>query len=154
MSGMTLEFNVHFERSRHGRKRLVQGKAPEEPEGFEPGRVPRLSRLMALAIHFEGLLARGEVTDMADLSRLGHVSRARITQIMNLRMLAPDIQEVLLFLPRTAAPRDALKYDDIRPLTTELDWAEQRRMWTVQSRSELPNTSENDSIDFGELPLR
>lgn len=80
--------------------------------------------------------------------------RARITQIMNLRLLAPDIQEALLFLPRTAAPRDVLKYDDIRPLTTELDWAEQRRMWTPQSRNESPNTSENDSIDFGELPLR
>jgi len=126
MSGMTLEFNVHFERSRHGKKRLVKGKAPEEPEGFEPGRVPRLSRLMALAIHFAGLLANGEITDMADLARLGHVSRARITQILNLRLLAPDIQEDLLFLPRTDAARDPLKYDDIRPLTIEPDWAEQR----------------------------
>ena len=52
---------------------------------------------MALAIHFEGLLANGEVTDMADLARLGHVSRARITQIMNLRLLAPEIQKDLLF---------------------------------------------------------
>lgn len=129
MSGMTLEFNVHFERSRHGRKHLVKGKAPEETEACQPGRVPRLSRLMSLAIHFEGLLARGEVTDMADLARLGHVSRARITQIMNLRILAPDIQEDLLFLPRTRTARDALKYADICPLTTEPDWAEQRRIW-------------------------
>jgi len=133
MSGMTLEYKVHFERSRHGRKRLVQGKAPEESEGFEPGGVPRLSRLMALAIHFERLLANGEVTDMADLARLGHVSRARITQIMNLRLLAPDIQEDILFLPRTAAARDPLKYADIRPLTVEPEWAKQRRTWTKLS---------------------
>jgi hypothetical protein len=72
---------------------------------------------MALAIHFEGLLANGEITDMADLARIGHVSRARITQIMNLRMLAPDIQEDILFLPRTGAPRDPLKYADICSLT-------------------------------------
>ncbi len=129
MSGMTLEFDVHFERSRHGRKRLVKGKAPAEPEELAPGRVPRLSRLMALAIHFEGLLANGEVTDMADLARLGHVSRARITQIMNLRLLAPDIQEDLLFLPRIDAPRDPLKYADIGSLTLELDWAKQRKVW-------------------------
>lgn len=129
MSGMTLEFNVHFERSRHGRKRLVKGKAPADPEELAPGRVPRLSRLMALAIHFEGLLANGEVTDMADLARLGHVSRARITQVMNLRLLAPDIQEDLLFLPRTDAARDPLKYADIRPLTVEPDWAKQRKVW-------------------------
>lgn len=141
MSGITLEFNVHFERSRHGRKRLVKGKAPAEPENFAPGRVPRLSRLMALAIHFEGLLARGEVIDMADLARLGHVSRARITQIMNLRVLAPDIQEDLLFLPRTDATRDPLKYADIRPLTIEPDWAEQRRMWGEH----LSRTSREDS---------
>lgn len=131
MSGMTLEFNVHFERSRHGRKRLVKGKAPAEPEEIAPGRVPRLARLIALALHFEGLLASGEVTDMADLARLGHVSRARITQIMNLRLLASDIQEELLFLPRTDTARDPLKYADLCPLTTEPDWTEQRRMWSV-----------------------
>ncbi len=86
---------------------------------------------MALAIHFEGLLANGEVTDMADLARLGHVSRARTTQFMNLRILAPDIQEALLFLPRTDAPRDALKYADLCSLTVEPNWTEQRRMWRV-----------------------
>lgn len=68
---------------------------------------------------------------MADLARLGHVSRARITQIMNLRLLAPDIQEELLFLPRTDALRDALKYADIRPLTVEPDWEEQRQIWLL-----------------------
>ncbi|MDX9976030.1 MAG: hypothetical protein RBU21_23830, partial [FCB group bacterium] len=76
-----------------------------------------------------GLLANGAVTDMADLARLGHVSRARITQIMNLRLLAPDIQEDLLFLPRIDAPRDPLKYADIGSLTLEPDWMVQRRRW-------------------------
>jgi len=52
---------------------------------------------MALAIRFDDLIRRGEVRDYADLARLGHVSRARITQIMNLLNLAPDIQERLLF---------------------------------------------------------
>ena len=89
---------------------------------------------MALAIHFEGLLANGEITDMADLARLGHVSRARITQVMNLRMLAPDIQEVLLFLPRTDAARDPLKYADIRPLTAKPDWEEQRKLWRASTK--------------------
>jgi len=56
---------------------------------------------MALATKFDGMLARGEVKDYADLARLGYVSRAHITQIMNLLTLAPDIQEALLSLPRT-----------------------------------------------------
>jgi hypothetical protein len=134
MSGMTVEFPVHIERFQHGRKRLLKGNASPETEDSKPGRVPRLSRLMALAIHFEGLLANGEVTDMADLARLGHVSRARITQIMNLRLLAPDIQEDLLFLPRTNATRDTLKYTDVRPLTGETDWNEQRKLWKNHDR--------------------
>ena len=73
---------------------------------MEPGSVPRVTRLMALAIKFDGMLARGEVRDYADLARLGYVTRARITQIMNILTLAPDIQEALLFLPRTTTGRD------------------------------------------------
>lgn len=134
MSGMTVEFPVHIQRFQHGRKRLLKGNASPETEDSKPGRVPRLSRLMALAIHFEGLLANGEVTDMADLARLGHVSRARITQIMNLRLLAPDIQEDLLFLPHTETARDTLKYADIGPLTVEPDWQEQRKLWRASTK--------------------
>jgi hypothetical protein len=52
---------------------------------------------MALAIKFQDLVDRGEVRDYADLARLGYVTRARITQIMNLLLLAPDIQEQLIF---------------------------------------------------------
>jgi len=46
-------------------------------------------------LRFETLIRSGEVRDYAALARLGHVSRARISQIMNLLHLAPDIQEVL-----------------------------------------------------------
>jgi hypothetical protein len=39
---------------------------------------------MALAVRFEVMLKRGEVKDYAELARVGHVTRARVTQIMNL----------------------------------------------------------------------
>ena len=70
------------------------------------GRVPRVAKLMALAIRFEALPASGEVSDQVELARLGHVTRARLTQIMNLLNLAPDIQEALLFLPRVESGGD------------------------------------------------
>jgi hypothetical protein len=54
-----------------------------------PDPVPRISRLMALAIHFDGLIRDGMVRNFADFARLGGVSRARITQIMNLLNLPP-----------------------------------------------------------------
>ncbi len=58
--------------------------------------IPRITRLMALAIKFQDMVDRGEVRDYADLARLGYVTRARITQIMNLLNFAPDIQEGVL----------------------------------------------------------
>lgn len=93
------------------------------------GRVSRLSRLMALAIHMEELVQRGEVADYAELARLGHVTRARVTHIMNLLHLAPDIQEEILLLPRTKAGRDQLGERALRPITGVPDWRKQRGMW-------------------------
>ena len=62
----------------------------------ERPRIPRITRLMALAIKFQGMVDQGEVRDYADLARLGYVTRARLTQIMNLLNLAPDLQEQTL----------------------------------------------------------
>ena len=53
--------------------------------------IPRISRLMALAIKFDNLIREGKIADYAALARLGHVSRARITLLMHLLDLAPDI---------------------------------------------------------------
>ena len=61
--------------------------------------IPRIARLMALAIRFDGLVREETIQDYAELARLGRVTRARMTQIMKLLFLAPDIQEQILFLP-------------------------------------------------------
>src|SRR4051812_38907480 len=92
-------------------------------------RVPKISRLMALAIRFDGLLQRGEVRNYAELARRGHVTRARVTQVMNLLQLAPDIQEQILFLPELEGGRDPVKEWQVRPVAAEVDWGRQRRMW-------------------------
>ena len=109
--------------------RRNEGEVPER--SWNKGTVPRISRLMALAIRFDGLVQRGEVHDYADLARLGYVTRARITQIMNLLNLAPDIQEALLFLPRTFKGRDPIRERDLRPLARVPHWSRQRAMWTA-----------------------
>jgi hypothetical protein len=93
------------------------------------GRVPRVARLMALALRLEQLVRSGAIRNDAELARLGHVSRARISQIRNLLVLAPDIQEALLFLPRTERGRDPVSLRQLQPLTTLLDWGEQRQRW-------------------------
>lgn len=118
---------VNFQRSKDRRKTLHEGV---EPVNARPkGRIPRIARLMALAIHFEDLVNEGVVNDYAEIARLGHVTRARVTQIMNLRLLAPDIQEAILNLPRTFRGRDAVRERHVRPIAAEPDWNKQRRMW-------------------------
>jgi len=84
---------------------------------------------MALAIRFDGLVRCGEVRDYADLARLGYVTRARITQIMNLLNLAPDIQEAILFLPRTVKGRDQIREKEVRPIAAVSHWSRQRKIW-------------------------
>jgi hypothetical protein len=94
---LTIEAPIHFKRAKAGKKTISVGPAPE-PKTRPPDPIPRISRLMALAIHFDGLIRDGVVKNYADLARLGGVSRARITQIMNLLNLPPWKQEELLFL--------------------------------------------------------
>jgi hypothetical protein len=88
-----------------------------------PPRIPRIARLMALAIKFQDMVDRGEVRDYADIARLGCVTRARLTQIMNLLLLAPDIQERLLSMPCSSEVRETR----IRGIASDIHWAEQRR---------------------------
>ena len=93
------------------------------------GRVPRISRLMALAIHCDEMIRGGEVADQTELARLLHVSQPRMTQIMNLLHLAPNIQEELLFLPRTVSGREPIHEKLLRPIAAEMDWGRQRGIW-------------------------
>ena len=127
MTAERIECEVHFERRGCGRKELEAGAAPPAPAA--PGRVPRVARLLALAHRLERLVRTGAVKDYAALARLGHVTRARISQIMSLLHLAPDLQEAVLFLPPTVRGRDPVVLRDLLPLAGVHDWARQRRMW-------------------------
>ena len=107
----------------------VQRRTKDDQQERQSGRVPRVSRLMALAIKFEGLINDGIVSDQSELARLAHVTQPRITQIMNLLHLTPDIQEQLLFLPRVTSGRDPIHEKMLRPICAENNWARQREMW-------------------------
>jgi hypothetical protein len=128
MQSLTIERQVHFTRGVRTRK-VIENGPPPEPTPAPEGRIPRISRLMALAIRFDRLIKEGEIDDQADLARLGNVSRARVTQIMNLLHLAPAIQEAILFLPVTVKGRDPIRERHVRPIAAEPDWHKQRRLW-------------------------
>ena len=124
---LTIELPVHFHRSGHGsRKEMLSGA---QTPALPPGRVPRVSRLMALALRLEERVRTGQIGSYSELATLGHVTRARVSQIMNLLCLAPDIQEALLFLPPTPRGRDPIILADLLPLAALFDWRKQRRLW-------------------------
>ncbi|MDR1611890.1 MAG: hypothetical protein LBT97_03795 [Planctomycetota bacterium] len=134
-TGLTVTKQVHFRIGRGKRKVMREGAAPEKPK---VNTVPRLSRLMALAIRMRRLVDAGQVADYADLARLAYVSRARITQIMNLLHLAPDIQEDILFLPATDGGRAPIREKMVRPIAAVPDWRKQRQMWKELNRTATP----------------
>ena len=93
------------------------------------GRLPRITRLMALAVRCEELLRTGTVRDYAELARLGIVSRPRMTQVMNLLNLAPEIQEEILFLPDVEEGREPVSERALRRLPGVMAWEDQLAMW-------------------------
>ena len=48
---------------------------------------------------------------------------------MNLRLLAPDIQEELLFLPLTQIGGDQIHLLELQRITVEFSWVQQRMLW-------------------------
>ena len=122
---LKIEATVHFGRGSRSEKVVRTGKLLPEP----PSRVPRISRMMALAIWFDELIRTGEVNNFAELARVGQVSRTRITHIMNLLLLAPEIQEELLFLPRIEKGADSHLLRDMQSVARRAKWPRQRELW-------------------------
>jgi hypothetical protein len=133
---ITVKRKIQLARESHGRRRIAPAK--QEPTPVAAGSIPRISRLMALAIRLEGLLLSGEVCDVTELARLGHVSQPRMSQILNLTMLAPDIQEELLFLPRVNAGKPTIHEKTLRPISAEVDWTRQRELWIKVKLNAFP----------------
>ena len=94
------------------------------------GRVPRISRLMRCAVLINQKIRDGEYENQAEFARKHFVSPNRITQILNLLLLAPDIAEEIMFLPLVHRGPDPIKERMIRPLTHERLWSKQRQMWS------------------------
>ncbi|QDU25001.1 hypothetical protein ETAA8_00620 [Anatilimnocola aggregata] len=103
---LTITREFHINRRHHGRKQFRDGMAPDVPVG----RVPRIARLMALALRCERLIRDGVMTDQSELARFRQITTSRMTQIMSLLNLAPDLQEQILFLPRNERGRKGSRH--------------------------------------------
>ena len=135
-----------MQRTRARRRSLPRGRrggVPASAGSVASARVPRIARLLALAWHIDGLVRSGTLASYAAAARLGHVSRARLSQIMSLLNLAPDLQEQVLFLQHPRRGRTPLALRQILRVAAVLDWPEQRRRWRKlrHARKEAPAAS-------------
>jgi hypothetical protein len=104
-------------------------EATERVPSHKAGRLPRITQVLALAIHLEDMIRRREAKDYADLARLSCLCRERISQIVRLNYLAPDIQVELLYLAPTASGRFPISETALRNIANLLSWDDQRLEW-------------------------
>ncbi len=133
--GGTVVFRGSFHRVRRERSYdLAPGPVPEPAERtgasapWEGKRPANVAALLALAHHVQRLIDAGRIADRAEVARRLHWTRARVSQVMDLLLLAPDIQETVLFLEAgTRVTERAL-----RAVVRREDWREQRARWDRQ----------------------
>jgi DNA invertase Pin-like site-specific DNA recombinase len=113
--------------------------------------VPRITRLLALAVKFEGLIQQGVVKDYAELARLGQVSRARVSQIMNLLTLAPDIQQQILNWAQRPPDGQNVREAMVRALSSEVIWSRQREQWKSWFAPQIMRTSKFDTNPINQV---
>jgi hypothetical protein len=124
--GVTLSIPTHMAAPSHALV-LREGPKPTRPRG----RIPRVARLLALAHHFQELLDTGAVETQVELAELAKLTPARVTQIMNLLGLAPNIQEEIFFLPPVTEGLPSVTERDLREVLKTAVWSEQRERWAA-----------------------
>ena len=127
---LTGNFKVVKVGKRTGRRRPATSTTSATP-ATPAGRIPRVARLMALAIRLDGLIRSGEVKSQRELAAVANVTPARVTQILNLLYLAPDLQEQLLLMSRASTGRERLTERHLRKLVAEPNWRVQRSVWAL-----------------------
>lgn len=115
-----------------GRINRVRRKAVEFVEGQPPktrrSRPLRVARTLALAHVFRELIDAGVVRDQAELAAVTGFTRARITQMMDLTLLAPSIQEEILFADEPAGGR-GIAERRLREVVARAAWNDQWQAW-------------------------
>ena len=117
---------IQFQLRPHSKKEAVV-------PGTERGKLPRVAEVLALAIGFDDMIRRGLAKDHTDLARLGCISKERVSQIMRLVWLAPDIQQEVLTLPRTPLGRFHVGEVALRGVASKMLWGEQRTAWAQRA---------------------
>lgn len=126
MTAVTIAFEP---KSRLARRRAMAAKATTTAAPKPVRRYPaRVARQLALAHALQKRVASGEFRDYADMARALGLTRARVTQLMDLLLLAPDIQAEILHLSFPPGKQPICERH-LRQVARSPIWAEQRTRW-------------------------
>jgi len=129
-------FLVSFSKDPSGRRQI----RPSSNDNPKP--LPRITRLLALAFHFEKLLREGTVRNYPDLARRVGISVSRVSQILKLRNLAPSIQERIL---AWSGEDRYLSEFAVRRVSEEFDWGRQLVLFEQLLERPTPVFAHNDA---------
>ena len=113
--GTEIEFSLH-----QGPRRRAASE--------DPGRLPRVTQVLALALSFQDMIATGSARNYDDLATRTGVTTERLSQVMKLIWLAPAIQEEILWLP-ASSNKYPLTEHAVRSIAGTWSWAEQLKLW-------------------------
>jgi hypothetical protein len=122
---------LHHVRKGHS-KRFVDTPPATPPPVRRPARV---AIMLALAHQIQQAIDRGVVPDRAEVARRLGLTRARVTHLLNLTLLAPDTQEQILAL-QTTDGAEPITERTLRVVTLAGTWVEQRRHYAGIARHE------------------
>jgi len=120
------------------RHRRQASRRAEREEGLRTPHPARVARLLALAHDIEARIEAGEFRDYADVARAHGLTRARLTQVMNLLLLAPPIQEDVLHL-EVLPGREPISERDLRRVLRSLVWDDQIAAWRAIGPRDMKN---------------
>ncbi len=87
---------------------------------------PKIVKLLVLAHQIEQAIDEGRAKDYVDVAHQLAVTRARITQLVNLLLLSSELQTTILIEPHRV---QHLSERQLRPITEEPDWQKQSEMF-------------------------
>lgn len=91
-------------------------------------RPAKVARILALAHHIQRAIDSGAVADRAAVARKLGLTRARVTQLLDLLLLAPEIQDSVLHAEAVDGA-EPFTERTLRPIALAVSWTEQRETW-------------------------
>lgn len=109
-------------------RRVLLSVTPPPPKPAPVHRPAKVAQMLALAHHLQRAIDRGDVADRAAVARRLGLTRARVTQLLDLLILAPDLQVAVLALEAVDGA-EPLAERTLRAVAHAGTWAEQRGAW-------------------------